>query len=214
MHPEECEAALVDSLADLGLDYVDLYLVHWPIAFRRGPDDFPVRPDGSMVFDESVDPADSYAALERLVEKGLARDIGVANHNQKQVEDIIKRTKVRRMIFTDRPNKRLVSDQACHRAGGVPRLHAAEAPALLPAVPGHLPNGVLPARVRRSPGAAEEPGRPSLAAAGAGDRGHRREARQDAGAGHTQVDGELYGLNQVVVNRIELSNLCSLTQKT
>ena len=78
-----------------GLDYVDLYLVHWPIAFRRGPDDFPVRPDGSMVFDESVDPADSYAALERLVEKGLARDIGVANHNQKQVEDIIRRTKVR-----------------------------------------------------------------------------------------------------------------------
>jgi alcohol dehydrogenase (NADP+) len=40
-HPDDVEQALQDSLNDLGLDYVDLYLMHWPVAFKRGDEMFP-----------------------------------------------------------------------------------------------------------------------------------------------------------------------------
>ena len=40
-HPDDVPDALQQSLDDLGLDYVDLYLMHWPIAWRRGEDLFP-----------------------------------------------------------------------------------------------------------------------------------------------------------------------------
>lgn len=49
-HPDDVEASLDASLADLGLEYVDLYLMHWPVAFQRGGDQpFPMGDDGKVV---------------------------------------------------------------------------------------------------------------------------------------------------------------------
>ena len=47
-HPEEIEAACRQSLKKLGLDYLDLYLIHWPIAFKRGEGNFPKNEDGTI----------------------------------------------------------------------------------------------------------------------------------------------------------------------
>lgn len=38
--------ALADSLNDLGLDYIDLFLMHWPVAFKRGAEQFPKTDKG------------------------------------------------------------------------------------------------------------------------------------------------------------------------
>ena len=38
--------ALADSLNDLGLDYIDLFLMHWPVAFKRGSEQFPKTDKG------------------------------------------------------------------------------------------------------------------------------------------------------------------------
>lgn len=50
-HPEDVEPACRQTLADLGLDYVDLYLIHWPHAYKRGDTIFPVE-DGKVQVSE------------------------------------------------------------------------------------------------------------------------------------------------------------------
>jgi len=47
-HPEKVEGACRESLKNLGLDYLDLYLIHWPIAFARDEGNFPKNEDGSL----------------------------------------------------------------------------------------------------------------------------------------------------------------------
>jgi alcohol dehydrogenase (NADP+) len=55
-HPDDVAPALQQSLDDLELDYVDLYLIHWPVAWKRGDDLFP-KQDGNMIL-ENIDIVD------------------------------------------------------------------------------------------------------------------------------------------------------------
>ena len=47
-HPDDVEAACKQTLADLGLKYLDLYLIHWPISFERGDALYPKNDDGTL----------------------------------------------------------------------------------------------------------------------------------------------------------------------
>ena len=70
-NPEDVEAACRKSLADLGVEYLDLYLIHWPVAFQRGDNMFPRNEDGTVKYDTEIHPATTWLAMEKLVEKGL-----------------------------------------------------------------------------------------------------------------------------------------------
>ncbi|XP_066248968.1 aldo-keto reductase family 1 member B1-like [Euwallacea similis] len=86
MHrPDLVEPALRKTLSDLGLKYLDLYLMHWPFALKEEDALFPVDASGKTVFSE-VDYLDTWKALEEVVKKGLTKSIGISNFNKKQVD--------------------------------------------------------------------------------------------------------------------------------
>lgn len=71
--PDAARAAIHESLHRLGLDYVDLYLIHWPVP----------------MFDEYVG---AWETLLEFREQGLARSVGVSNFNPDHLDRIISAT--------------------------------------------------------------------------------------------------------------------------
>ncbi|KAL0260802.1 hypothetical protein SLS55_004493 [Diplodia seriata] len=92
-HPDDVEPALDASLKDLGTDYVDLYLIHWPVAFGRGDEVFPKDSNGKTKT-EKIDYVDTYKALEKVYKKGKAKAIGISNFSRAELERLLKETEV------------------------------------------------------------------------------------------------------------------------
>ncbi|KAJ5156598.1 aldehyde reductase I [Penicillium capsulatum] len=91
--PGDVEAALNKTLEDLGVEYLDLYLMHWPVAFKAGDKWFPLNKDG--VFElAQVNVIDTYKAMEKLLETGKVKAIGVSNFNIRRLEDLLKHVTV------------------------------------------------------------------------------------------------------------------------
>jgi len=77
--PERVKPALQASLNRLGLDDVDLYLMHTPFAFQPGDDQDPRDIHGAVVYDDGVTIEETWAAMESLVDEGLSRAIGLSD---------------------------------------------------------------------------------------------------------------------------------------
>lgn len=88
-HPSLVEKALKRTLSNLGLEYLDLYLIHWPHGFKAGDELFPVDKDGKPLASD-VDYVDTWKALEECVKKGLTKSIGISNFNSEQVDRVLK----------------------------------------------------------------------------------------------------------------------------
>ena len=86
--PNDVLPAIKNTLNDLQLDYLDLYLVHWPIALKKGVG-MPTEPSDFLTKDEAPLSA-TWAEMEKLQKNGLTRQIGVSNFNSAKIEALKK----------------------------------------------------------------------------------------------------------------------------
>lgn len=94
--PEHVEDALKESLRNLNLSHLDLYLIHWPIAQTFGV----ARPDSGKdyVSLDEVPISETWQALEECVEKGLCKNIGVSNFSSKKIENLMTTAKIKPIV--------------------------------------------------------------------------------------------------------------------
>ncbi|MCX5544136.1 aldo/keto reductase [Paraburkholderia sp. CNPSo 3076] len=77
--PERVEPAFEASLGRLGLDYLDLYLIHTPFAFQPGDEQDPRDENGDVIYDKGVTLLGTWKAMEDLVDQGKCRAIGLSD---------------------------------------------------------------------------------------------------------------------------------------
>lgn len=84
------------SLKLLDLDYVDLYLMHWPIAMNPNGNDekFPKLPDGSRDLVRDRSHVDTYKDMEKLLKTNKTKAIGVANYSKRYLEELLPKVDV------------------------------------------------------------------------------------------------------------------------
>jgi diketogulonate reductase-like aldo/keto reductase len=87
--PERVRAAFDGSRRRLQVDYVDCYLTHTPYAFAPGDDLDPRDERGDVVYDPGVTLGETWQALERLVDDGHCRAIGLSNVSLDTLRDIV-----------------------------------------------------------------------------------------------------------------------------
>lgn len=85
--------ALEQTLKDLKLDYLDLYLIHWPVSLKAGVG-FPQNPSDFLSY-QDVPLAETWSAMEKAVEKGMAKHIGVSNFNQAKITEVLENASIK-----------------------------------------------------------------------------------------------------------------------
>lgn len=93
--PERVEPAFKESLRKLQLDYLDLYLIHTPFAFQAGDDQDPRDQDGKVIYDGGVTLLETWQAMERLVDSGKCRAIGLSDVGLKELQPIYEAARIK-----------------------------------------------------------------------------------------------------------------------
>jgi diketogulonate reductase-like aldo/keto reductase len=95
--PKNVEKSCKRTLLDLNLDYLDLYLIHWGVAFKAEKGLETKYKNGKAVL-EPVSTQQTWEALEKLVKKGLVKSIGVCNFTTMMIFDLLTYAKIKPVI--------------------------------------------------------------------------------------------------------------------
>jgi diketogulonate reductase-like aldo/keto reductase len=87
--PERVRPAFDGSRRRLQIDTVDCYIIHTPFAFRPGDEQDPRDEHGQVIYDSGVTLLDTWGALERLVDEGQCKSIGLSDVNLEKLRDIV-----------------------------------------------------------------------------------------------------------------------------
>jgi diketogulonate reductase-like aldo/keto reductase len=93
--PERVKPAFDASLRRLQLDYVDCYLIHTPFAFRPGDEQDPRDARGQVIYDRGVTLIETWQALERLVDDGHCKAIGLSDVNLEKLRGVVAAARIK-----------------------------------------------------------------------------------------------------------------------
>jgi diketogulonate reductase-like aldo/keto reductase len=93
--PERVKPAFEASLKRLQLDYIDLYLIHTPFAFRPGDEQDPRDENGNVIYDQGITLLDTWRALESLVDEGKCKAIGLSDVSLEKTKEIFEPARIK-----------------------------------------------------------------------------------------------------------------------
>jgi alcohol dehydrogenase (NADP+) len=93
--PGRVAPAFEASLERLGLKYLDLYLIHTPFAFQPGDEQDPRDQNGNVLYDHDVTLLDTWKALEKLVDHGKCRAIGLSDVGLNELKPIYESARIK-----------------------------------------------------------------------------------------------------------------------
>jgi diketogulonate reductase-like aldo/keto reductase len=93
--PERVKPAFDTSRRRLQLDYVDCYLIHTPFAFRPGDEQDPTDELGQVIYDYGVTLVETWRALERLVDDGQCKAIGLSDVTLEKLREVVAAARIK-----------------------------------------------------------------------------------------------------------------------
>ena len=93
--PERVKPAFDGSRRRLQIDTVDCYIIHTPFAFQPGDEQDPRDERGQVIYDSEVTLVDTWRALERLVDEGQCKSIGLSDVNLEKLREIVAAARIK-----------------------------------------------------------------------------------------------------------------------
>jgi diketogulonate reductase-like aldo/keto reductase len=147
--PEHVKPAFDASLRRLQLDHVDCYLIHTPFAFQPGDEQDPRDEHGRVIYDPDVTLVETWRALERLVDDGHCRSIGLSDITLEKLREIVAAARIKPAVVQVESHPYLPEWELldfCRQHGMVVQAFAPLGHAMVPSV---LDDPVITAIARR-----------------------------------------------------------------
>ncbi|PSO14918.1 aldo/keto reductase [Bradyrhizobium sp. MOS003] len=93
--PERVKPAFDASRRRLQVEDIDCYIVHTPFAFQPGDEQDPRDANGRVIYDSGVTLAETWHALERLVDEGHCKSIGLSDITLEKLREIVAVARIR-----------------------------------------------------------------------------------------------------------------------
>ena len=93
--PERVKPAFDASRRRLQIDTVDCYIIHTPFAFQPGDEQDPRDERGQVIYDPGVTLVETWRALERLVDEGRCKSIGLSDVNLETLREVVAAARIK-----------------------------------------------------------------------------------------------------------------------
>src|SRR3984885_2259779 len=152
--PDRVKPAFDASRRRLQIDYVDCYLIHTPFAFQPGDEQDPRDERGQVIYDSGVTLAETWHALERLVDDGRCKSIGLSDVTLERLREIVAVARIKPAVVQVESHPYLPEWELlefCREQGIVLLAFAALGHAMEPSVVGDPVIAAIAQRVHKTP---------------------------------------------------------------